>query len=115
INDTVGDIPIVVFFDADTESSFSQGGSGAGFEDAGAATVYDRRVDGEELTFSMNSDGQFVDDQTGSVWNMSGKAVSGELEGTKLEQVVSAAHFWFAWAAFSPDTEIRDELGDLKS
>jgi hypothetical protein len=26
--------------------------------------------------------------------------------GTQLEPLVFANHFWFAWAAFQPDTEV---------
>jgi hypothetical protein len=33
--------------------------------------------------------------------------------GTQLDPVVHAAHFWFAWAAFKPDTEIRATTDSL--
>ena len=48
-----------------------------------------------------------VDEHTGSEWNVLGQAVAGELEGQRLEPVVHANHFWFAWQAFYPETEIR--------
>jgi hypothetical protein len=28
------------------------------------------------------------------------------MEGEQLEQVLSANHFWFAWAVFQPDTHV---------
>ena len=52
-------------------------------------------------------DGIVVDDQTGSAWTILGEAVDGELVGTKLSPLVHGNHFWFAWAAFNPDTEVR--------
>ncbi|MBT4942908.1 MAG: DUF3179 domain-containing protein, partial [Chloroflexi bacterium] len=38
---------------------------------------------------------------------------SGPLAGKKLEPVIHANHFWFAWAVFEPDTEIRDGADDI--
>jgi hypothetical protein len=35
-----------------------------------------------------------------------GEAIAGPLAGSQLTQVVSADHFWFAWAVFRPDTII---------
>jgi hypothetical protein len=69
----------------------------------------DRRVrpeiDGRPLTFSATDDG-FADTETGSTWNLFGEAVSGELAGAQLRAVPHVDTFWFAWAAFLPDTEI---------
>ncbi len=48
-----------------------------------------------------------VDEATGSDWSSSGKAVSGPLAGSRLEQVkTSYVAFWFAWAGFHPEGEI---------
>jgi hypothetical protein len=62
-------------------------------------------VEGQTLNFSFDGS-RILDDQTGSEWNILGQAVSGELAGTRLEEVVSINHFWFSWAAFKPDTRI---------
>ena len=48
----------------------------------------------------------FEDDETGSRWDVLGRARSGPLEGTQLDAVEHLDTFWFAWAAFSPDTEL---------
>ena len=37
---------------------------------------------------------------------MLGKAIDGPLTGAALEPVISANHFWFAWAVFQPETRI---------
>lgn len=80
-------------------------GSVSGGRDVGATGVFSRIVDGEELSFSADGDG-FVDEQTSSTWNVLGEATSGPLAGTQLEAVPHVDTFWFAWAAFRPDTTI---------
>ena len=59
------------------------------------------------LSFEKSND-QIVDSQTGSVWNIHGVATDGELAGTQLEPIIHANHFWFAWAAFKPETIIYE-------
>ncbi|MBM3122999.1 MAG: DUF3179 domain-containing protein, partial [Chloroflexi bacterium] len=44
--------------------------------------------------------------ETGSEWTILGHASSGPLAGEKLVPVVAVNHFWFSWAAFSPETRI---------
>ncbi|MEL7156800.1 MAG: DUF3179 domain-containing protein [Actinomycetota bacterium] len=62
-------------------------------------------TDGTALTF--RSDGElFVDDQTGSTWNILGHAVGGPLAGDQLESVAHTDAFWFAWATYQPGTVI---------
>jgi hypothetical protein len=74
--------------------------------ETGSAGLYSAVLDdGTELTFSAE-EGVITDDETGSVWNVFGRATEGELEGTQLEQQFAYPHFWFAWAAFRPDTLI---------
>jgi hypothetical protein len=103
-NDTVGGRDVVVFWQEGTASALDDN-SVAGGRDIGAANAFSRMVDGETLTFSYDGE-KLLDDQTGSEWNILGEAVSGELEGTRLEPVVAINHFWFSWAAFKPDTRI---------
>ena len=78
--------------------------------DVGAAGVFDAALDGQTLTFqyreSGNANGSFVDEQTGSVWNILGQAIAGPLTGQSLTPIVHGSHFWFAWAAFAPQTQI---------
>lgn len=57
-------------------------------------------------TFSVEN-GQIIDDATGSVWTVDGRAVEGPREGEQLTPVEDAyVAFWFAWAAFQPETTI---------
>ena len=53
----------------------------------------------------------FTDSETGSVWNIFGEAVSGTLEGEVLAYGKSFISYWFAWAAFYPQTNIWKGAG----
>ena len=50
---------------------------------------------------------QFVDGDTGTVFEVNGMGIDGELAGEQL-QVIDEAYvaFWFAWPAFHPQTEL---------
>jgi len=51
--------------------------------------------------------GQIIDTETESVWQVDGLAVGGPLAGSRLTPIDEAyVSFWFAWAAFQPQTEI---------
>jgi hypothetical protein len=76
-------------------------------DDIGATGVFVPVVDDQALTFAASETG-FVDDQTGSTWNLLGQAVDGPLAGSRLEAIPHVDTFWFAWAAFRPDTVIVD-------
>lgn len=75
--------------------------------DIGSVAVFSTRVRGRDLTWRRDGDG-FVDDQTGSRWDLAGRAVSGPLEGAALDPVRHLDTFWFAWVAFQPDTLLLD-------
>jgi hypothetical protein len=100
INDVVSDSALVVFWKEGTDSIF--GNSGV---DTGSSSAFLRTVDGVDLTFSIAADG-FQDDETGTIWNIFGEGIDGELQGKMLEQVISGEHFWFAWSTFKPDTRV---------
>ncbi len=95
---------IVVLFQPGTASALDQP-SIADSRDVGATGVFISSSKGEKLTFRPGPDG-FTDDQTSSTWNVLGQAVSGPLAGESLTPIVHANHFWFAWAAFAPNTQI---------
>jgi hypothetical protein len=50
--------------------------------------------------------GRYADDGTDTVFDASGTAVSGPLEGERLRRVTSYDVMWFAWVAFFPDTKV---------
>jgi len=108
VNDTAfDDRPIAVFFDPGVGSPLDAAEVPLGRE-VGAAAVFDRTVGGRTLTFTAGpAPGAFRDRQTGSTWEMTGRATAGPLKGEVLDQVPSDDQFWFALAAFFPDAEIR--------
>lgn len=90
INDMVGGEAVVVLW-----SDATQG-----------AMAYHPVVDGQRLSFE-DRDGEIVDAETESVWTVTGEAVSGPMQGTRLEPVDRAyVAFWFAWALFQPETTV---------
>jgi hypothetical protein len=76
--------------------------------DGRLAIPYERVVNGQVLTFEAggSSPFQMSDEQTGSLWNIKGEAVSGSLQGAKLQQIPAYNAFWFAWAQFWPGTQV---------
>jgi len=70
-----------------------------------SVTAWSRRIDGKTLSFEFSSN-QIRDRETGSHWNILGKATSGPYIGRQLNEVDSGVHFAFAWLAFNPDSDI---------
>ena len=61
------------------------------------------------MTLEMNSadaKAPFVDKETGSRWDIAGRAVEGELKGWTLQWLDGAQVKWFAWAAEYPKTTV---------
>ena len=106
INDVVGGREVAVFYTGGTLSPFA-GSAAAPKRPVGSTGVFDPVANGFSLTFTV-SEGVIIDEQTGSAWSILGEALTGPLAGTKLEPIVHGNHFWFAWAAFRPDTAVRD-------
>jgi hypothetical protein len=77
--------------------------------------AYDPVVDQQVLEFSYNAkDQNFIDTQTGSLWNFEGKAVSGQMKGKQLTRLPFDEGFWFEWVAFHPTTELYQGSTGIK-
>ena len=109
VNYPVNGADVVVFFKLGTVSALDRTLI-IDSEDVGSTGIFEAGLDGQKLTFRLEN-GEFVDDQTGSVWNILGEAVEGELKGKSLTSIVHGNHFWFAWGAFNPDTLIYKGQG----
>jgi hypothetical protein len=72
----------------------------------GASGAFVPTWQGQDLTFTATDNG-FVDAETGSTWDVTGRAVSGSSVGAQLEPVTHVDTFWFAWIAFQPQTELQ--------
>jgi hypothetical protein len=94
INDQIGDLALLLVWSKDAE----------------LAVPYDRVVDGQELTFTIDTTTGFpftlVDIETGTRWNIKGEAIEGPLAGQRLRQVPAYTAFWFAWVTFWQNTEV---------
>ena len=112
INDTRGGLPIAVLWTSGTNTALGAR-SIAQAEDIGAAAVFNTLIGDIALFLEPNpeDDRTFIDNASGSVWNIFGRAISGPFEGTQLEPLVHADYFWFAWAAFHPQTEVYGSGG----
>lgn len=97
--------PVVIWATPGTASALDAGQVAEG-RDVGATGVFLAELDGSVLEFRRD-DGGFVDAGTGSRWNVLGTATAGPLAGRTLERVEHVDTFWFAWAAFEPDTRLE--------
>ena len=104
-NDAIADTPVAIFFKRGVSSALDTALIDQG-RDVGSTVVFDRRLDEQVLTFESLENGTFTDTETGSTWNIIGEAIDGPLAGKQLIRVVAFDHFWFAWRAFFPETEI---------
>lgn len=100
----VGGRSVVVFWKAGTLSAVDAA-TIADSRDVGATGAFDPHVDGRVLTFQAGNEG-IVDVETGSRWDLLGRAFEGPLAGRELDRVVGIESFWFDWAAFFPTTDI---------
>ena len=105
INDTFSDTPIVIFFQTGVASALGDSVIDNA-TDLGTAGMYQATLNGQVLDFRANDDGSFSDTQTNSTWNAFGEATAGQLAGQELTWIHAFPHFWFAWAAFHPETEV---------
>ena len=95
ISDRLGPFPVVVLVDAASK----------------AVRVYLRRARGTDLDFTLR-DGQLVDRQTASTWDVAtGIALDGPLKGELLTQVPYTPAFDWAWEDFYPDSEVYEGEG----
>lgn len=104
INDELGSEEVVIAFD----------------KDSGTAIPYFSNVDGQELTFfAIEASGdlpiEFQDVETGTQWDMLGRAIRGELEGQQLDQVPAYNSMWFAWDTYWQGAPIWNGEGIIEA
>jgi len=100
----LGTTPAVVFFKADVASVLDEARI-AGSADSGTSAAFDRRVGGRPLDFEPRGQA-IVDLQSGTTWDITGRATRGPLAGARLKLLRHDQQFWFALAAFLPDARI---------
>ena len=107
LNERVGEHPVVLFWKSGTASALDSGSIADG-RDIGTTGVFSAQVDDQNLTFTGLEDGLFLDQETGSTWDIFGDAIGGPLTGISLDPLPHHDTFWFAWAAFVPDGELKE-------
>jgi hypothetical protein len=102
---TVGGVPAVVLFDPRVLSPLDELRI-ADSREVGAAAAFDRGLGGRTLDFRASGSGLMTDAQTGSVWDITGRAITGPLRGAQLRRLHDLNAFWFAVAAFLPHARL---------
>ena len=98
INDSISGKQVLVVFDLTSETG----------------AIFDRNLEGRSMGFDIlpeTDDGIALmkDRETGSTWQLlTGRAISGELEGMALKRLSSFYAFWVAWSDFHPDTALYE-------
>lgn len=104
INDTYDGMSIVIFYKYGTVSVLDNKKITES-KAIGSATVFSSTLDGELLTFKKVNE-KFIDNGTGSIWDITGLCVEGLLKGKELIPKPHSNHFAFAWLTFHPESEI---------
>lgn len=107
LNDKINRLPVVVFSKQGMLSVLDNGQI-KNSRTIPAAKAYNRQIDGQTLHF-LFQDKKIIDQETRSLWNIFGKAISGPMAGKQLRSVDGGVHFAFAWLAFQPDSIIYRE------
>ena len=75
--------------------------------EVGQTAAFIAEADGRPVELAASeTDGRFVDEVSGSSFDLRGRALDGPLEGQRLEPIVHDDTFWFVWLAFRPDTAV---------
>ena len=109
VNDQVGSQPIAVFTVAGMLSALDAEVI-RNSRRIPAAAAYSRVAGDRVLNFELRGN-RMIDRETGSQWDIFGKAVAGPLKGERLKPADSGVHFAFAWLAFHPASEIYGAAG----
>lgn len=104
LNDSISDHPIVIFH-LDGMASALDNRKIHQSRDDGATGVFSRNLNGETLEFIYDNE-TIKDRRTKSEWDITGRSVSGPMEGEQLEKMTYGDYFAFAWMVFYPDTHI---------
>jgi hypothetical protein len=88
VNDRFDGVAIVIVYDTESHT----------------ATIYDRNVDGSELTFESR-DGELIDRDTDSKWDLfTGVATAGSHKGKQLNRMPGLVTDSAAWGVYHPGT-----------
>jgi len=101
---SIAGTPLVVLYAPGVVSALDAG-TIARSRDVGTAGAFDPVAGRRTLRFSPAGQGLFRD-QTGTTWNIAGRAIAGPLRGLQLRSLRHDEQFWFALAAFLPHARL---------
>jgi hypothetical protein len=110
VTGSVGGRPLVVLYARGVASALDERDI-ARSRDVGTAGAFDPRVRGRALRFTADGQDRFRDLQTGSSWDVTGRALAGPLRGARLLPLRHDEQFWFALAAFVPHARLLTQGG----
>ena len=90
IQDTIGEIPVLVYHDPDNYTS----------------AVYDRREEGKTIQFEKNTEWIVAVDESGRKWDM---LTGTGHEDKSLKAIPHLNIYWFAWVDFYPTAELYQD------
>jgi hypothetical protein len=96
VNDQVGATPLLIALENDSLTFHA----------------WNRKVDGKNLNFRVDPEGNLVDQETTSVWDWDGLCTSGPQKGKQLAKVQAYQEYRHSWLHFHPTTLFWD--GDIK-
>lgn len=108
INDTPNDIYVALFYKPGMHSALDKKYIHQS-KDVGTVIAYSSFVQHTRITFKKEGD-LFVDKETGSVWDITGKCISGSLKGEQLKLLPVASQFAFLALANHPKALIFGEV-----
>jgi hypothetical protein len=62
-------------------------------------------LNGRSLNITLNPDKTLSDRSSGTVWNIRGKHIKGEIR-SDLESIALSDEYWFSWKKFHPDSKL---------
>ena len=80
-------------------------------DDKKSVRAFERVLDGRKLELFLKQGSaalRLLDAETGSEWDFSGKAISGQLSGRQLKRVPVLLDYWFDWKTYNPTTTVYD-------
>jgi hypothetical protein len=107
-NQTVGGQSLVVIWKTGTRSALDEKKISRS-RDVGAIAAFATKAGADPLTFEDRA-GRIVDLESGSRWNIFGRATAGALKGMQLARVDSIESFWYQWASFHPRTDVWEPV-----
>ena len=91
--DNLGGVPLVIIMSEDGQS----------------VRAFEAMLNGGELEFYAKAGGtnlRLMDARTGSEWDFTGTAVSGQLAGRQLKKIALLKDYWFDWKTYNPSTAL---------